>query len=43
MDMGARARVWSSFNVCLNSHRWFTLWLVYISYFVLAVVYGGRD
>jgi hypothetical protein len=31
------------FNVCLNSHRWFMLCLVYVTYLVLVLVSGDRD
>jgi hypothetical protein len=42
-DIGARPQVCGVFlmiffNICLNSHRWFTLHLVFISYLVLVLM-----
>jgi hypothetical protein len=33
----------NAFNICLNSHRWFLLCLLYISSLVLVLVLAGRD
>jgi hypothetical protein len=43
MDIGARPRVWSFFNVCFHSRICFVLCLVYILYLMMVLVSGDKD